>query len=160
VAKEKHHAVFRDCTRQDSCEELIFDNTIEGFEKPETRTWSVSRSIQPPEGRFRFEPTAKLPQAPGGALDQMRGMGRSCWRYGSKGHRRLSEWPMGQNDERTRREMADLIAQGNACFVNIPLMTPAERARTNALKRRLKKREHASAHTFATISCPVFSGTG
>ena len=58
VAKEKHHAFFGTATGKTLFKRLIFDNTIEGFEKLLTQVRAVQVAQGLPKVVFGVEPTA------------------------------------------------------------------------------------------------------
>ena len=58
IAKEKHHAFFGTVTGKTLFRRLIFDNTIEGFEKLLTQVRAIQVAQGLPKAVFGLEPTA------------------------------------------------------------------------------------------------------
>jgi transposase len=58
VAKEKHHAFFGTANGKTLLRRLIFDNTIEGFEKLQTQVRAIQVGHDLPKVVFGLEPTA------------------------------------------------------------------------------------------------------
>jgi len=58
IAKEKHHAFFGTATGKTLFRRLIFDNTIEGFEKLLTQVRAIQVAQGLPKAVLGLEPTA------------------------------------------------------------------------------------------------------
>ena len=142
VAKEKHHAFFGTAQGKTLAKNLIFDNTIEGFEKLDAYVERIKVQYSLPKVVFGIEPTANYHKPLAEHLIKCGWMVVLVGGTAVKDNRRLLNGRWDKNDDKDSANVADLIAQGKCMFYEYPLMTLRNVRVLNALKRRLKKREH------------------
>jgi len=142
VAKEKHHAFFGTAQGKTLAKNLIFDNTIEGFEKLDAYVERIKVQYSLPKVVFGIEPTANYHKPLAEHLIKCGWMVVLVGGTAVKDNRRLLNGRWDKNDDKDSANVADLIAQGKCMFCEYPLMTLRNVRVLNALKRRLKKREH------------------
>ena len=143
AAKEKHRAFFGTAQGKTLLKNLVFDNTIEGFEKLDAYVERVKVQHSLSKVVFGIEPTANYHKPLGEHLIKC---GRLVVLVGGvavKNNRQLLNGRWDKNDDKDSANVADLIAQGKCLFYEYPLMTLQNVRILNALKRRLKKREHS-----------------
>jgi transposase len=142
VAKEKHHAFFGTARGKTLLKNVIFDNTIEGFEKLDAYVERVKTQYSLPKVVFGIEPTADYHKPLAEHLLKCSRMVVLVGGAAVKHNRSLLNGRWDKNDDKDSSNIADLIAQGKCMFYEYPLMTLRNVRVLNALKRRLKKREH------------------
>ncbi|HYA87917.1 MAG TPA: transposase [Nitrospirota bacterium] len=142
VAKEKHRAFFGTAHGKTLVKNLIFDNTIEGFEMIDAYVERVKVQYSLAKVVFCVEPTANYHKP---LAEHLVKCGRMIVLVGGtavKNNRQLLNGRWDKNDDKDSANVADLIAQGKCLFYEYPLMTLRNVRILNALKWRLKKREH------------------
>jgi transposase len=142
VAKEKHRAFFGTAQGKTLLKNVVFDNTIEGFEMLDAYVERVKVQYSLPKVVFGIEPTADYHKP---LAEHLIKCGRMLVLVGGmavKNNRQLLNGRWDKNDDKDSANIADLIAQGKCMFYDYPLMTLQNVRILNALKRRLKKREH------------------
>ena len=96
TAKEKHNAFFGTALGKTLVKNLVFDNSLEGFQKLLAYVERIKVQYSLTAVVFGIEPTARLSQTPGGASDQVRVHGRSCGRCRGQEQPATSGRPLGQ----------------------------------------------------------------
>ncbi|MDD5169244.1 MAG: IS110 family transposase [Syntrophales bacterium] len=143
IAKEKHHAFFGTATGKTLLRRLIFDNTIEGFEK----LLNKARTIQTDHGLqkvvFGMEPTANYHKPLGEHLIRCAGMVVLVSGVAVKSNRKLLDGRWDKHDEKDAANIADLISQGKCQFYEYPVMQIRGLRDLLLLKRKLRKQEHS-----------------
>jgi transposase len=142
AAKEKNRAFFGTAQGKTLVKNLIFDNAIEGFEKLDAYVERVKVQYSLSKVVFGIEPTANYHKP---LAEHLVRCGRIVVLVGGtavKNNRQLLNGRWDKNDDKDSANVADLIAQGKCLFYEYPLMTLRNVRVLNALKRRLKKREH------------------
>jgi transposase len=142
AAKEKHRAFFGTAQGKTLVKNLVFDNTVEGFEKLDASVERVKVQHSLPKVVFGIEPTGNYHKP---LAEHLVKCGRMAVLVGGtavKNNRQLLNGRWDKNDDKDSANVADLIAQGKCLFYEYPLMTLREVRILNTLKRRLKKREH------------------
>ncbi|HYA88312.1 MAG TPA: transposase, partial [Nitrospirota bacterium] len=142
VAKEKHRAFFGTAHGKTLLKNLIFDNTIEGFEKLDMHVERVKVQYSLSKVVYGIEPTANYHKPLAEHLLKCGLMVVLVGGMAVKNNRQLLNGRWDKNDDKDSANIADLIAQGKCMFYEYPLMTLQNVRVLNALKRRLKKREH------------------
>ena len=142
VAKEKHRAFFGTAQGKTLLKNVVFDNTIEGFEKLDAYVERVKVQYSLPKVVFGIEPTADYHKPLAEHLLKCGLMVVFVGGMAVKNNRQLLNGRWDKNDDKDSANIADLIAQGKCMFYEYPLMTLRNVRILNALKRRLKKREH------------------
>ncbi len=136
VAKEKHRAFFGTARGKTLLKNVIFDNTIEGFEKLDAYVERVKAQYSLPKVVFGIEPTANYHKP---LAEHLLKCGRMVVLVGGaavKHNRQLLNGRWDKNDDKDSANIADLIAQGKCMFYEYPLMTLRNVRILNALKRR------------------------
>ncbi len=142
IAKEKHHAFFATATGKTLFRRLIFDNTIEGFEKLLTQV----RAIQVAQGLekvvFGLEPTANYHKPLGEHLIKCGRMVVLVSGVAVKHNRELLDGRWDKHDTKDAANIADLISQGKCLYYEYPEMGLRDLRTLLSLKKKLKKQEH------------------
>ncbi len=136
VAKEKHRAFFGTARGKTLLKNVIFDNTIEGFEKLDAYVERIKAQYSLPKFVFGIEPTADYHKP---LAEHLLKCGRMVVLVGGaavKHNRQLLNGRWDKNDDKDSANIADLIAQGKCMFYEYPLMTLRNVRILNALKRR------------------------
>ncbi|HMK66183.1 MAG TPA: IS110 family transposase [Thermodesulfobacteriota bacterium] len=143
VAKEKHYAFFGTAAGKTLLRRLIFENTIEGFERLQDQV----RAIKEPQGLskviFGLEPTANYHKPLGEHLIKCGEMVVLVSGVAIKHNRKSLDGRWDRNDTRDAANIADLISQGKCQFYEYPEMWLRDLRSLLSLKRKLKKQEHS-----------------
>jgi len=143
VAKNKHYAFFGTATGKTLLKRLIFENSIEGFEK--LLTYEDALKVQHGLDKviFGLEATGNYHKPLGEHLVK-------CCRNvvlvsGSavKNNRRMMDGRWDKNDTKDAAVIADLISQGKILFYEYASMPIRDLRNLLSLKRRLKNYEHS-----------------
>ena len=142
AAKEKHRAFFGTAQGKTLLKNLVFDNTVEGFEKMDATVERIKVQYGLSKPVFGIEPTGNYHKP---LAEHLIKCGRMVVLVGGvavKNNRQLLNGRWDKNDDKDSANVADLIAQGKCLFYEYPLMTLRDVRVLLALKRRLTKREH------------------
>jgi transposase len=142
VAKEKHNAFFG-TTRGKTLFRLTFDNSLHGFEKLLAMVDRIKIQYSLPAVVFGIEPTANYHKPLAEYLIKCACMVVLVSGTAVKHNRQLLDGRWDKHDVKDAANIADLIAQGKFQFYEYPLMPLRDIRNLIALKRRLKRREHA-----------------
>ncbi len=143
VAKEKHHAFFGTATGKTLLRRLIFDNTIEGFEKLLDQVNALQMTQGLPKVVFGLEPTVDYHKPLGEHLIKCGQMIVLVSGVAVKRNRELLYGRWDKHDAKDSANVADLIAQGKCQFYEYPEMWLRDLRSLLSLKRKLKKQEHS-----------------
>jgi transposase len=143
VAKEKHNAFFGTARGQTLLRNLTFDNTLDGFEKLLAMVDRIKVQYSLTAVVFGIEPTANYHKPLAEHLIKCACMVVLVGGAAVKHNRQLLDGRWDKHDVKDAANIADLIAQGKCQFYEYPLMTLRDVRNLIALKRRLKRREHA-----------------
>jgi transposase len=143
VAKEKHHAFFGTATGKTLLRRLIFENTIEGFEKLLTQVEAIKISHGLGKVVFGLEPTANYHKPLGEHLIKCGKMIVLVSGVAVKHNRGLLDGRWDKHDTKDSANVADLISQGKCQFYEYPDMWLRDLRSLLSLKRKLKKQEHS-----------------
>jgi hypothetical protein len=111
IAKEKHHAFFGTATGKTLFRRLIFDNTIEGFEKLLTQVRAIQVAQGLPQAVFGLEPTANYHKPLGEHLIKCGRMVVLVSGVAVKRNRELLDGRWDKHDTKDAANIADLISQ-------------------------------------------------
>ncbi len=111
VAKEKHHAFLGTATGKTLFRRLIFDNTIEGFEKLLTQVRAIQVAQGLPKAVFGMEPTANYHKPLGEHLIKCGRMVVLVSGVAVKRNRELLDGRWDKHDTKDAANIADLISQ-------------------------------------------------
>lgn len=142
AAKEKHNAFFGNACGKTLFKNLVFDNTLEGFEKLLAYVERIKVQYSLSVVVFGIEPTANYHKPLAEHLIKCGYMVVLVGGVAVKNNRSLLDGRWDKHDVKDAANVADLISQGKCLFYEYPLMTIRNVRILNALKRRLKKREH------------------
>lgn len=121
---------------------MIFDNTIEGFNKLFDQVESIRKSNKLKKVVFGIEPTANYHKPLGEYLIRC---GRLVVLVGGvavKRNRELLDGRWDKHDDKDAANVADLISQGKCLFYEYAAMEIRDLRNLLSLKRKLRKQEH------------------
>ena len=143
VAKNKHYAFFGTATGKTLQKRLIFENSIEGFEKLLTYEDALKVRHGFDKVIFGLEATGNYHKPLGEHLIKC---GRNVVLVSGsavKNNRRMMDGRWDKNDKKDAAVIADLISQGKVQFYEYASMPIRDLRNLLSLKRRLKKHEHS-----------------
>ena len=142
VAKDKHYAFFGTATGKTLLKRLIFENSIEGFEKLKTHEDNLKVRYGLDKVIYGVEPTGNYHKPLGEYLIK-------CCRnvvfvsgMAVKNNRNTIDCRWDKNDTKDAAVIADLMSQGKFLFYEYASMPLRDLRNLLSLKRRLKKQEH------------------
>lgn len=142
VAKHKHSAFFGTPTGKTLLRRLVFENSVEGFE----RLLIQERALKVQHGHkravFGFEPTGNYHKPLGDFLVKCAHTVVMVCGVAVKRNRELLDGRWDKHDMKDSANVADLICQGKCLFYEYPPMALRNLRDLLALKKRLKKQEH------------------
>lgn len=142
IAKEKHHAFFGTPTGKTLFKRLVFENSIEGFEKLLIRVNALKAQHALEEVVFGLEPTANYHKPLAEHLIKCGHLVVMVAGESIKSNRKSLYGRWDSNDTKDSANVADLISQGKCLFYEYPSMALRELRSLLSLKRRLKRQEH------------------
>ena len=142
VAKERHHAFFGTATGKALFKRLVFENTIEGFERLLIQTEALKVQHGLTKTVFGLEPTANYHKPLGEFLIKCAHHVVLVSGVAVKRNRELLDGRWDKHDTKDSANVADLISQGKCLFYEYPPMALRELRSLLSLKRRLKKQDH------------------
>jgi len=142
VAKDKHHAFFGTATGKTLFKGLLFDNTIEGFERLRIQVEAIKVQNGLRKVVFGLEPTANYHKPLGEHLIKCGDKVVLVSGVAVKRNRELLDGRWDKHDTKDAANVADLISQGKCQYYDHPSMPLRDLRALLALKRRLKKEEH------------------
>jgi transposase len=143
VAKEKHHAFFGTATGKTLFKRLIFDNSIEGFEKLLTQVRAIQVAQGLPKAVFGLEPTANYHKPLGEHLIKCGRMVVLVSGVAVKRNRELLDGRWDKHDTKDAANIADLISQGKCLYYEYPEIGLRDLRTLLSLQKKLKKQEHS-----------------
>ena len=142
VAKERHHAFFGTATGKTLFKRLVFENTIEGFERLLIQEEALKVQHGLKKTVFGLEPTANYHKPLGEFLIKCAHSVVLVSGVAVKRNRELLDGRWDKHDTKDSANVADLISQGKCLFYEYPPMLLRDLRNLLSLKRRLKKQEH------------------
>jgi transposase len=142
IAKDKHHAFFGTPTGKTLFKRLVFENSIEGFEKLFIRVNALKAQHALEELVFGLEPTANYHKPLAEHLIKSGHLVVMVAGESIKNNRKTLYGRWDSNDTKDSANVADLISQGKCLFYEYPAMALRELRSLLSLKRRLKRQEH------------------
>jgi transposase len=143
VAKEKHNAFFGTATGKTLHKRLIFDNTVDGFQKLLLLTDALKVRHDLTKVVFGLEPTANYHKPLGEHLIKCGHLVVLVSGAAVKNNRRLLDGRWDKHDTKDSANVADLISQGKILYYEYPDSKMQDLRNILSLKRRLKKEEHS-----------------
>lgn len=144
IAKDKHHAFLGTATGKTLLKRIVFENSIDGFER--LMAYADATKIQHSLSKvvFGLEPTANYhkPLAEylikcGHNVVLMSGVAVAK-------NRELLDGRWDKNDDKDSANVADLISQGKCLYYDYPSIAMRDLRNLLSLKRRFKKQEHGT----------------
>jgi transposase len=142
TAKEKHNAFFGTALGKTLVKNLVFDNSLEGFQRLLAYVERIKVQYSLTAVVFGIEPTGSYHKPLAEHLIKCGFMVVLVGGAAIKNNRQLLDGRWDKHDGKDAANIADLIAQGKCLFYEYPLMTLRNVRALIALKRRLTKREH------------------
>ncbi|MGD2124788.1 MAG: IS110 family transposase [Desulfobacteraceae bacterium] len=142
VAKDKHHAFFGTATGKALLRRLVFENSIEGFEKLLVQAEAVKVRHILSEVVFGLEPTANYHKPLAEYLIKRDQLVVLVGGEAIKKNRVLLDGRWDSHDTKDAANVGDLISQGKCLYYDYPTMPLRELRGLLSLKRRLKRQEH------------------
>jgi len=142
VAKDKHSAFLGTPTGKALYRRLIFENTMEGFEKLLLQVRAVMVQHGLTEVVFGMEPTANYHKPLGEFLINKDHTVVLVAPEAAKKNRSLLDGRWDKHDGKDCGNVADLISQGKCLYYEYPSSELRELRNLLSLKRKLKKLDH------------------
>jgi len=142
AAKEKHNAFLGTARGKTLIKNLVFDNTLEGFQRLLAYVERIKVQYGLTAVVFGIEPTGNYHKPLAEHLIKCGHLVVLVGGVAVKNNRQLLDGRWDKHDVKDAANVADLIAQGKCLFYEYPLMTLRNVRVLIALKRRLKRREH------------------
>jgi len=142
VAKERHNAFFGTATGKTLHKGLVFDNTIDGFQKLLTVTEALKVQHDLANVVFGLEATANYHKPLGEHLIKCGHLLVLVSASAVKNNRPLLDGRWDKHDTKDAANVADLISQGKCLYYEYPDQDIRDLRNLLSLKRRLKKEEH------------------
>jgi transposase len=143
VAKDRHHAFFGMPTGRTLLRRLIFDNSRDGFEQLTTRAEQLRRQHGLSQVVYAVEPTGNYHKPPAHWLQSHDQMLVLVSNKAIAENRQTLDGRWDKNDTKDSANVADLVCQGKCQFFERPEPDIVTLRSLLALRRRLKKDEHA-----------------
>jgi len=143
VAKDRHHAFFGTATGRSLWKKLVFDNTLQGFEKLRTLAQDLCRQHALQRIVYGVEPTASYHKPLAEYLIGQQDQVVYVSNVAVKKNRALLDGRWDKNDKKDAANIADLVGQGRCQFYDLPTGHLRELRSLLAYRAKLKKQEHA-----------------
>jgi len=142
VAKERHNAFFGTANGKTLHKGVIFDNTIEGFEKLLTLTEALKVQHDLTKAVFGLEPTANYHKPLGEYLIKGGHLVVLVSAAATVKNRELLDGRWDKHDTKDSANVADLVSQAKCLYYDCPGEDLRSLRGLLSLKKRLKKEEH------------------
>jgi len=144
VAKEKHHAFFGTATGKTLLRRLIFENSMDGFEKLHAHMEAIKVKHCLDKVVFGLEPTANYHKPIAECLIKCGFVVVLVSGVAVSNNREMLDGRWDKNDDKDSANIADLISQGKCLYYYYPSQSLRDLRDLLSLKRRLKKQEHGT----------------
>ena len=144
IAKEKHHAFLGTATGKTLLRRLIFENSIDGFEKLIAYTEAIKLQHCLDKVVFGLEPTANYHKPLAEYLIKCGHTVVLVSGVAVSNNRELLDGRWDKHDSKDSANVADLISQGKCLYYDYPSLPLRDLRNLVSLKRRLKKQEHGT----------------
>ena len=144
IAKEKHHAFLGTATGKTLLRRLIFENSIDGFEKLIAYTEAIKLQHCLDKVVFGLEPTANYHKPLAEYLIKCGHTVVLVSGVAVSNNRELLDGRWDKHDSKDSANVADLISQGKCLYYDYPSTRLRDLRDLLSLKRRLKKQEHGT----------------
>ena len=142
VAKYKNYAFYGTATGKTLLKRMIFENTIEGFEKLRIHEDAIKVRDGLEKVIYGLEPTGNYHKPLGEHLIRCARNVVLVAGTAVKNNRKMMDGRWDKNDTKDAAVIGDLISQGKFLFYEYPSMPLRDLRNLLSLKRRLKKQEH------------------
>lgn len=143
VAKDKHYAFFGTSNGRTLWKKLIFDNSIQGFNRLLSMAQDLSNQNRLDTCVFGLEPTASYHKPLAEYLIKNGEQVVYVSNVAAKNNRALLDGRWDKNDTKDAANIADLVGQGRCQFYDLAADGLRELRSLLAYRTKLKKQEHA-----------------
>lgn len=143
IGKDKHHAFAGTATGKTLLKRLIFENTIDGFNRFFTHVNAIGDQNALKETIFGMEPTGNYHKPLGSHLIRCNKDVVLVSGVAVKHNRELLDGRWDKHDSKCAANIADLISQGKFLFYESPCTGIEQLRELLSFRRRLKKQEHS-----------------
>jgi transposase len=143
MAKEKHYAFLGTANGRTLLKKVVFENSMEGFEKLLTHVDAVKTQAGLEKTVFGMEPTADYHKALAEFLIKNGHFVALVAAGAAKKNRELLDGRWDKHDTKDAANVADLISQGKFLYYDFPSEQVKELRSLLSLKRKLKKQDHS-----------------
>jgi transposase len=144
IAKDKHYAFFGTATGKTLLRRLIFENSIDGFEKLIAHAEAIKVRHCLEKVVFGLEPTANYHKPLAEYLIKCGFSVVLVSGVAASNNRELLDGRWDKHDAKDSANVADLISQGKCLYYDYPCIALRDLRDLLSLKRRLKKQEHGT----------------
>jgi transposase len=144
VAKHKNYAFYGTATGDTLLKRMIFENSIEGFEKLLAYAEAIKVENALSKMVFGLEPTANYHKPLAEYLIKCGYNVVFVSGVAVTRNRELLDGRWDKNDDKDSANVSDLISQGKCLYYDYPSMPLRDLRNLLSLKRRLKKQEHGT----------------
>lgn len=142
IAKNKHHAFLGTPTGKTLLRRLIFENSIDGFEKLMANADALKTQHCLDKIVYGLEPTANYHKPLAEYLIKCGCNVMLVSGVAVTKNRELLDGRWDKNDDKDSANVADLISQGKCQYYDYPPVAMSDLRNLLSLKRRMKKQEH------------------
>jgi len=143
VAKNSHHAFFGTANGKTLRKNLVFDNSIKGFEGLRQCVVDMQAQYGLVEIVYGVEPTASYHKPLAEYLIRQNEQVVYVSNVAVKRNREMLDGRWDKNDKKDAANVADLVGQGRCLYYDVPEESLRELRSLVAFRIRLKKQEHA-----------------
>lgn len=143
VAKNNHHAFFGTSNGKTLRKNLVFDNSIKGFEALRVLTGDLQNKHGLSEAVYGLEPTASYHKPLAEYLIRQKEHVVYVSNVAVARNRGLLDGRWDKNDKKDAANVADLVGQGRCIYYDVPEESLRELRSLIAFRIRLKKGEHS-----------------
>ena len=143
VAKDKHYAFFGTANGRTLWKKLIFDNSIQSFNRLRSMAQDLSTQYSLRTCVFGLEPTASYHKPLAEYLIKNGEQVVYVSNVAAKNNRALLDGRWDKNDTKDAANIADLVGQGRCQFYDLAVDGLRELRSLLAYRAKLKKQEHA-----------------
>lgn len=143
VAKNNHHAFFGTPNGKTLRKNLVFDNSIKGFETLRSLAGDIQNKHGLAESVYGLEPTASYHKPLAEYLIRQQEHVVYVSNVAVAKNRALLDGRWDKNDKKDAANVADLVGQGRCLYYDVPEESLRELRSLIGFRIRLKKEEHA-----------------
>lgn len=143
VAKNSHHAFFGTSNGKTLRKNLVFDNSIKGFEALRCLTGDLQNKHGLTEAVYGLEPTASYHKPLAEYLIRQKEHVVYVSNVAVARNRGLLDGRWDKNDKKDAANVADLVGQGRCIYYDVPEESLRELRSLIAFRMRMKKGEHS-----------------